>query len=108
MPLHQDLSVTFRGTSLADIKGFEPIAVNRIGHQIRLLQKGTTPSTWKSLSRVGAGVFEFKVNSLKKTYRVICAREPGKIVILHAFEKRTQKARKHDLDLARDRLNDPD
>ena len=52
------------------------------------------------METVGAGVREIRIR-VEKAYRVLyVAKFPEAIYVLHAFEKKTQKTSKADLDLA--------
>ncbi|TXT38494.1 MAG: hypothetical protein FD135_2853 [Comamonadaceae bacterium] len=52
------------------------------------------------METVGAGVREIRIR-VEKAYRVLyVAKFPEAIYVLHAFEKKTQKTSKTDLDLA--------
>jgi len=56
------------------------------------------------MSAVGAGVHELRVH-LDGAYRVLyIAKFEEAVYVLHAFEKRTQRTARLDLDLARRRL----
>jgi len=52
---------------------------------------------------LGGGLFEVRGSLIGRIARVIFAVDDGRMVLLHAFVKKTQATSKHDLDLARDR-----
>ncbi len=63
------------------------------------------PENWKSVKTVGQGVTEIRVRDESGAYRVIyLATFPEAVYVLHAFQKKTQKTAKTDLELARARL----
>jgi phage-related protein len=68
------------------------------------VQHGQEPSDWKPLKTVGSGVREIRIQQ-DGQYRVIyVATLAENIRVLHAFQKKTQKTRKRDLEIARQRL----
>ena len=59
--------------------------------------------TGKPMETVGAGVREIRIR-VEKAYRVLyVAKFSEAIYVIHAFEKKTQKTSKADLDLASNR-----
>jgi phage-related protein len=64
------------------------------------------PSDWKPMTTVGRGVREIRIH-YEGQYRVIyVARIDDAVHILHAFQKKTQKTRKQDIEFARRRLKE--
>ena len=56
---------------------------------------------------VGAGACEIRVREESGAYRVIyVARFEDAVYVLHAFQKKTQKTARSDLDLAKQRYRD--
>ena len=69
------------------------------------MQKGHDPSDWKPMPTIGAGVREIRIRDTAGAYRVIyIASFADAIHVLHAFEKKTQKTARRDLELAATRL----
>ena len=94
-------SVEFRGAALADLRAFPTDARREAGHQIDRLQQGRDPDDWKPMPTVGAGVREIRVREANGAFRVIyVAKFQDAIYVLHCFQKKTQKTRRDDLDLA--------
>ncbi|MEW8200855.1 MAG: type II toxin-antitoxin system RelE/ParE family toxin [Candidatus Thiodiazotropha endolucinida] len=57
------------------------------------------------MASIGKGVKEIRVKGTTGAYRVIyIAKLEDAIHVLHAFQKKTQKTRKADIDLAKKRL----
>lgn len=57
------------------------------------------------MKSIGAGVFELREQDHQGWYRVIYALQvKGKIYVLHAFRKQSEKTPKDDLDLAKRRF----
>jgi phage-related protein len=66
---------------------------------------GLDPSDWKPMPTIGAGVREIRIRDATGAYRVIyTATFSDAIHVLHAFEKKTQKTARRDLELAMGRL----
>jgi phage-related protein len=93
--------VEFLGTALTDLRGFPVTARREAGHQIDLVQQGLDPDDWKPMNTVGQGVREIRIRDEAGAFRVIyVARLADGIYVLHCFQKKTEKTRKADLDLA--------
>lgn len=59
------------------------------------------PDDWKPMSSVGSGALEIRIHEPHE-YRVIyVAKMPEAIYILHAFQKKTKKTSRKDLEIAR-------
>jgi phage-related protein len=97
-------SIEFQGHSLQAIRKF-PLTVRReVGHQLDRLQRGLEPVDWKPMPTIGKGAREIRVN-WRGQYRVIVVTNIGvSIVVLHAFQKKTRKTAKVDMDRARSAL----
>jgi phage-related protein len=97
--------VTFHGDSLERLRDFPEEARREAGHELYQVQNGLDPSDWKPLSIIGAGVREIRIRDPSGAYRVIyIAAFADAVHVLHAFEKKTQKLARHDLQLAGARL----
>jgi phage-related protein len=64
------------------------------------------PSDWKPMSSVGVGVQEIRVRTGPEHRVFYIAKFEEGIYVLHAFEKKTRKTPKADLDLAKSRLRE--
>ena len=97
----------FLGDSLASLRDFPPDARSEAGHQLREVQKGNDPADWKPLKAVGPGVQEIRVRDGSGAYRVIyLATLPECVLVLHAFQKKTQQTAQRDITLAARRLRE--
>jgi len=75
------------------------------GYQLREIQKGHDPSDWKPMKTVGSGVREIRIREAAGAFRVIYLANVGdQVVVLHAFQKKTQQTAQKDIDLAASRL----
>ncbi len=99
--------VHWHGDSLDVVREFPRTAKIDVGSEIYLLQLGRQPLHSKPISSVGRGVWEVRVKDKSGAFRVfyIVRRNDG-IHILHAFQKKTQKTRKSDIELGKSRLRD--
>ena len=69
-----------------------------------MVQIGRDPDDWKPLSIVGSGAREIRVRDEAGTFRVIfVAKFEDAVYVLHAFQKKTQKISRADLELAKER-----
>ena len=64
------------------------------------------PTDWKAISSVGAGVLEIRIRGRLEHRVLYVAKFAEAVYVLHAFEKKSQKTRKSDLDTARRRLRE--
>lgn len=100
-------SVEFRGSSLDDLRAFPLAARREAGHQLDQVQNGQEPDDWKPMNTVGQGVKEIRIRDAAGAFRVIyIAKFAGAVYVLHAFQKKTEKTSKTDLDLAVKRYRD--
>ena len=92
------------GSSLGDVRAFPRESRQAIGRGLRLIQKGLKPNSWKPMASVGPGVRELRVQ-IKGAYRVLfVTRYEEGVYVLHAFQKRTRKTGRLDIELGRRRL----
>jgi len=90
----------FVGSSLSDLREFSPEARRAAGFELWQVQCGLMPSDFKPLLGVGPGAYEMRVH-VEGEWRVIyVAKFSDRIYVLHAFQKKTRKTRKEDLELA--------
>lgn len=90
-------------SSRNDLQAFPPDARRLTGLQIRLVQLGVEPSDWNPMPSVGQGVREIRIHTAVEHRVCYVAKFAEAIYVLHAFEKRTRKTSKHDIELARQR-----
>lgn len=96
--------VVFMGSSLDYLRDFPSAARQDAGFQLDLVQRGRMPSDFKPMPDVGAGVFELRVRTDGNAHRVFyVAKFSDAVDVLHAFEKKTPKTSKADLDAGRRR-----
>jgi phage-related protein len=100
-------SVRFLGNSLKALRDFPEDARQDAGYQIDKVQRGEQPDDFKPMPAIGKGVEEIRIWDESGTYRVVyTARLADAVVVLHAFQKKTQTTSKRDIDLAKDRFTE--
>ena len=93
----------FVGSSLDDLREFPAEARRAAGFELGFIQQGLAPSDWKPMNEVGAGVREIRIHVLGEWRVLYVAKFTKAVYVLHAFQKKTQKTRKEDIELARTR-----
>jgi phage-related protein len=87
------------------LRDFPEDARREAGHELYQVQQGRDPSDWKPMPTIGAGVREIRIRDASGAYRVVyIATFSDAIHVLHAFQKKTQKTARSDLELATARL----
>jgi len=92
--------VLWMGSSREDLIAFPADARRDAGYQLDKLQRGGDPSDWKPMPAVGPGVREIRLHEGSGEFRVLFARRPEGIYVLHCFGKKSQKTSQQDLSLA--------
>lgn len=89
--------------SLEHLREFPAEARNEAGYQLERVQRGDEPADWKPMPSIGLGVSEIRVRA-RGAFRVIyLAKFAEAIYVLHAFEKKSRKTDRVDIDLSRRR-----
>ena len=92
------------GDSLARLRRFPRDAMREAGYQLERVQAGKEPTDWKSMPSIGAGVNELRVRA-GGAFRVVYVAKFGEAVyVLHAFQKKSQRTARLDIELARSRF----
>ena len=100
-------SVRFLGSSLKALREFPEDARHDAGYQIDKVQRGLQPDDFKPMPSIGKGVEEIRIWDESGTYRVVyTARFADAVIVLHAFQKKTQATSKRDIDLAKERFTE--
>jgi phage-related protein len=96
--------IAWLGDSLDRLRGFASEASHEAGYQLERVQAGKQPEDWKPMPSIGLGVNELRVR-IGGAYRVIyTANFVEAIYVLHAFQKKSRKTARTDIDLARRRF----
>jgi phage-related protein len=96
-------SLRFIGSSLDDMRDFPADARRQAGFELDAVQRGLEPSDWKPMTNIGTGVREIRIHVLGEWRVIYVAKLADSIYVLHAFQKKTQKTRREDIELARRR-----
>ena len=99
--------IEFLGSSRRALAAFPDEARRTAGFQLDRVQRGMEPVDWKPLPAVGPGAIELRVRDAKGAFRVVyVARFPDALYVLHAFQKKSRKTSRLDVDLARARYGE--
>lgn len=97
--------IVFLGDSLERMRDFPEPVRKQCGVQLYKVQFGLDPSDWKPMSSVGAGVREIRIRDESGAFRILYViQAKDAVYVLHAFQKKSQQTARHDIDLARARL----
>lgn len=97
--------IRFLGDSLKCLREFPVDARQDVGYQLDKVQRGQPPDDFKPMPSIGKGVEEVRVWDESGTSRVVyTARLADAVVVLHAFQKKTQTTSKRDIDVAKARF----
>jgi phage-related protein len=97
--------IVWLGTSKRDVRLFPEDARREAGYQLDKVQRGYEPDDWKSMTAIGVGVREIRIREPSGAFRILYVVRFGEAVyVLHAFQKKTQRTRAGDLELAKERL----
>ena len=96
-------SVRFAVSSLDDLRNFPDEARRAAGFELRAVQNGLEPSDWKSIHVIGPGVNEIRIHVLGEWRIIYFAKLRDAVYVLHAFQKKSRKTSRQDIDLARQR-----
>jgi len=64
------------------------------------------PTDWKPMRTIGSGVVEIRIHGRTEHRVIYVAKFFEAVYVLHAFQKKSQRTRKPDLDLAKTRLKE--
>jgi len=96
--------VRFIGSAKDDLAAFPKVVRSRAGYELFMTQMGRDPDDWKPMADIGPGACEIRVRDSTGAYRIIyVAKFKDAVYVLHAFQKKTQKTARADLDLAKQR-----
>jgi len=93
----------FVGSSLDDLRDFPAEARRQAGFELYAVQRALEPTDWKAMITVGSGVREIRIHVLGEWRILYVAKFDDAVVVLHAFQKKSRKTRREDIELARQR-----
>lgn len=92
------------GSARDDLRAFPDDARRVAGFQLWRVQRGLEPNDWKPMPSVGPGVQEIRIHTDLEHRVLYVTKFAEAVYVLHAFEKRSRRTSKHDLDLTKRRL----
>ena len=95
--------IRFVGSSLDDLRDFPDEARRGAGFELRAVQNGLDPSDWRPIHAVGPGVKEIRIHILGEWRIVYVVQRQDAVYVLHAFQKKSRKTSRQDIELARRR-----
>ena len=104
--MSSEKAIFWVGTSYKDLLDFPVNARQIAGYQLHRIQNGLDPEDWKPFQSIGAGVKEIRISDEGNAFRIMYVEKfAEKIYVLHSFQKKTQKTRKKDIDIAKARYS---
>ena len=101
-----DKKLYWVGSSRDALRDFPEEARRRAGFELRALQRGDRPTDSKPMPDVGKGAAEIRIRT-REAHRVFyVSRFAEAIYVLHAFQKKTQKTSKKDIEAGRRRYRE--
>ena len=96
--------ILWLGDSIEIVRSWPAKARRRAGEELFRLQLGGDPIHWRVMKTIGRGVREIKISEGGQFRVFYVARRKEGIVVLHAFEKKTQRTAKADIEQGKQRL----
>lgn len=97
--------IEWLGSSLKDLQALKTDLKRRVGFELDTIQRGFQPSDFKPMPSVGSGVNEIRVTGEDGIARCFYATKFGnKVLVIHVFEKKSQKTPQTDIELGKKRL----
>lgn len=91
----------FIGSSQDDLRAMPAAVRHTLGLELMRVQLGAEPKDFKPIPSVGAGAYEIRVRDSSGAFRAIyVAKFADAVYVLHAFQKKTQRTAKVDIELA--------
>jgi phage-related protein len=98
-----DKSIVWIGSSRDDLCRFPGEARRKAGYQLRLVQKGKEPDDFKPMPSIGSGVYEIRIHAQDAYQLFYVAKFAEAVYVLQAFQKKTQKTARRDIEIGRQR-----
>ena len=77
------------------------------GYQLDKVRRGLQPDDFKPMPTIGKGVEEIWMRDAAGSFRMIfTARLADAVLVLHAFQKKTQRTSQRDIELAKARFRE--
>jgi phage-related protein len=92
--------IQWLGNSRTDVRAFPDDARIDAGWQLELVQRGLDPDDWKPMPTIAPGVREIRIREASGAFRIVyLATLEDRILVLHAFQKKTQATPKKEIEL---------
>jgi len=101
-----DKLLQWLASSRSDVRAFPRDARRLAGVQLRRVQQGLDPADWKAMPGIGPGVREIRIHTALEHRVLYVAKFAEAVYVLHAFEKRSRRTDKRDVELARQRYRE--
>lgn len=89
------------GNVLQRIRDFPRGPRREAGHQLRRVQRGREAEDWRPMTSVGAGVEEIRLHHDGEFRVIYLARFSEAVYVLHAFQKKSRRTSKNDIEMSR-------
>lgn len=96
--------VEFLGDTRETVRRWGKEVKERVGIELYRLQQGKNPTDFKPMKDVGSGVSEIRIKHNGQFRVIYTAKFQNTIYVLGAFQKKTQKTPKQELENVRNRL----
>ena len=96
-------TLNFVSSSLDDLRNFPDEARRAAGFELYSVQCGFEPTDWRPMHTIGPGVKEIRIHVLGEWRVLFVTKLSYAVYVLHAFQKKSQKTNRRDVDLARKR-----
>jgi phage-related protein len=101
-----DKKIYWIGSAREDLVNFPKEARRKAGFQLRAIQRGLKPTDFKPMPTIGKGAEEIRIWT-GDAYRIFyVASFEEAVYVLHAFQKKTQKTSKQDIDIGQRRYRE--
>jgi len=96
--------VRFAGSAREVLAAFPEPVRRTAGYELFMVQVGREPSDFKPMPDVGPGVYEIRLRDQAGAFRVIYVAKFGDAIhVLHAFQKKTARTSRLDIEIAKRR-----
>jgi phage-related protein len=97
--------VAWEGDSRGVLISFPDSVRSNFGFYLWQLQQGETPTNYRSVTSVGAGVYGLRDQDERAWYRVVYLSRINDVIhVLHCFEKKSRQMPRRDFEKAKQRL----
>ena len=99
-----DKALIWLGSSRDDVRTFPADARRDAGVQLRQVQRGRDPKDCRPMPSIAPGVREIRIHTVVEHRVVYVAKFEEGVYVLHAFEKKSRKTPRRELEIAQNRL----